>query len=239
MKVMLLGKKSFEIEELVIKTGFKIVTDSPDVILTYGGDGTLLTSEREFPGIPKLALRDNSICKKCVGHQDHKILSELKNGDLKLQELQKLETSIHGQILLALNDFVVRNPQPMHAIRFFVFKNSENLSEKLIIGDGLVASTPFGSTGYFQSITRSTFNKDFAVAFNNTVDPISPVTFTDQDIINLKIIRGPANLSFDNNSDVFEIPGGEEINIKASEKLARIYLPETLRCTNCTITRTN
>ena len=79
-------------------------------------------------------------------------VSVFENGKYKIENQIKLEIIIKGKKILCLNDFVLRNKNPYEAIRFTV-----NGKEK--IGDGVVVSTPFGSTAYFNSITKKKFKK--------------------------------------------------------------------------------
>lgn len=172
MKVLLHGKNSQKITPLVKKLGIGIVNTNPDVIISFGGDGTLLVSEKLYPGIPKLPIRDSAICKKCPKHKEETLLKQLLDNSLELKEYKKLTTTIFYKDFYALNDFVIRNLTPIHTIRFKVIPGN-----KLFIGDGVVVSTPFGSTGYFKSITGKSFQEDFGVAFNNTTEKNSPALF--------------------------------------------------------------
>lgn len=233
MKILLIGKKAKDIESLAKSLGFEVVNQNPDVIISYGGDGTLLYSERIHPGTPKLPIREAAVCKKCPFHSEEDLLKELLSGTLKLKEYCKLETTILYQTFYALNDFVIRNTQPMHTIRFRVTP----LADKLLIGDGIVLSTPFGSTGYFKSITGQDFEGGFGLAFNNTTEKIAPLFFKDTDAVIFKLVRGTATLSFDNNPDIFNIDKGSEITFKLSDKVAKIYALESLRCPDCKVTR--
>lgn len=239
MKILITGKNAKNIEPLVRKLGlpagrqgFEIVSAKPDVIISYGGDGTLLASERKYPGVPKLPIRDSLICKKCPDHKEEVLLQSLLNAKLQIKEYQKLETTIFYKTLTALNDFVIRNTQPIHTIRFKITPQ-----DKLLIGDGVVISTPFGSSGYFKSITGETFQKGFGLAFNNTTEQVPPVFFKDDDIVTFKLIRGTATLSFDNNPDIFKVDEGSELIFKLSNQTAKIYAADSLRCPNCKITR--
>lgn len=232
MKVLLFGKNSKNIEDVVKKLGFQVVTKNPDVIISYGGDGTLLSAEREFTDIPKLPLRNSQICKKCNDHENEVILKKLLEDKLKLKEYKKLETTILYKSFFALNDFVIRNSDPTHTIRF-----RTSLSDKLLIGDGIVISTPFGSTGYFKSITDQTFSKGFGVAFNNPTEKVSPIIFKEEESMIFSLIRGKATLSFDNNPDIFVIDEGSEIIFKLSNQIAKIYEADSLRCPNCEVIR--
>lgn len=232
MKVIIVGKNASNIVDLVKKFGLEIVDKNPDVVISYGGDGTLLSSERQLPSIPKLPIRNSLFCHKCPKHEDKLVLEKLLAGKLKLKEYQKLETTIFYKNFYALNDFVVRNSDPTHTIRF---KTSS--SDKLLIGDGLVISTPFGSTGYFKSITQKTFDKGFGLAFNNTTEKIKPVFLKDGGQVTFSLIRGKATLSMDNNPDIFVIDEGSELIFKLSDKVAKIYEDTSLRCSNCEVIR--
>ncbi len=242
MKILLTGKNSKNIETLIKELGFEIVNSNPDVVISYGGDGTLLSSECEYPGIPKLPIRNSQICNKCPEHEDKKILQDLLKGELKLKEYKKLNTNVYGEDLFALNDFVVRNEQAIHAIRF---KMHNFIAPGLHIGDGIVVATPFGSTGYFKSITGETFTDGFAIAFNNTTEKNGPI-YIDQDeidkeddftYIEFELVRGKAILTFDNSPETFHISEGTTLSFKLSDKTAKIYEDTSLRCLNCQIMR--
>lgn len=235
MKITLFGKKSNQIKTLVESIGFSIVSKNPEAVITYGGDGTLLSAESKFPSIPKLAIRDNSICIKCQNHEDKIVLIKLREGKLKLTKYHKLEGVLEGKKLLAINDFVIRNSLQMHAIRFKVFKNSKQI-DSLIIGDGIVLATSFGSTGYFQSITKTNFSRGFGLAFNNTTIDLKAEYFNEKDTIKIVIVRGPATLTSDNNPENFELSGNTEITFNPSGQKMLIY-DSSLSCKNCKVRR--
>ncbi len=232
MKVIVTGKNSKNIEELIKNLGIEIVQSNPEVIVSFGGDGTLLYSERIYQGIPKLPVRDSLVCKKCSKHNEITLFTNLLKGKLKLKQYRKLETTILYKTLIALNDFVIRNITPIHTIRF-----QTSLTQKLLIGDGIVVSTPFGSTGYFKSITGKTFDKGFGIAFNNTTEKFSPLNLKENDKITFNLVRGQATLSYDNNPDILTLDEGSELVFKLSDKAARIYEADSLRCPNCKVTR--
>lgn len=237
MKLILFGKNAQNIEETVKNFGFEVVEKNPDVVISYGGDGTLLSAEREFPGVPKLPIRDSLKCVKCSDHTDQALLQDLKNNALKLEEYPKLTAHFADINLQALNDIVIRNATPIHAIRFNLTKNDQPVNGELIIGDGLVFSTAFGSTGYFKSVTKKSFNENFAVAFNNTTEQIDPVSFTEGDKLKVAIIRGPATLSEDNNPALYNLDKDAQVEVHAAEKKAQIYELENLRCSDCKVIR--
>lgn len=242
MKVLLAGKNTKDIENLVKQFGLKIVAKNPDVIISYGGDGTLLSSEREYPGIPKLPIRNSQFCHKCPSHEDKILIQSLLEHKLKLKEYKKLHTNIYGKDLYALNDFIIRNEHPVHAIRF---KMHHYINPQLLVGDGIVVSTPFGSTGYFKSVTGETFTDGFAVAFNNLTEKSGPI-YIDQDgidkqdnftYIEFELVRGKAGLTVDNNPEIFHIPEGTRLKFRLSDQVAKIYADSSLHCSNCKVQR--
>ncbi len=203
-------------KELIEKYGFKLDQKFPDLVLSVGGDGTFLIAERQYPGIPKILIRESKICIKCHDSPAEHILEKIKNKKFRIEEFQKLEVSFKNKILKAANDIIIRNKLPVNAIRFKMSDTDEEL-----IGDGIVAATSFGSTGYFHSITKKSFNSGFGLAWNNTTKKIKPLLLKD---INktLEIIRGNALVSADNNEKIIEIKERDKIKIYSSKEKARI-----------------
>lgn len=237
MKVLLFGKNSESISHLVPEYGLDLVFDKPDVIISYGGDGTLLAAERKYPGIPKLPIRDSKVCRKCPIHTTEHLLAELSEGKIKLEEFPKLEAKIDSGSLVAINDLVIRNSTPIHALRFRVYLNGKLVTPEVIIGDGVIFTTVFGSTGYYQSITRESVPEGFAMAFSNTTFPLEPVRFKKGDHIKVEIIRGPGTLSSDNNPKFYGLKENDQVSIQGALHHARLYVEKTLRCEDCVVLR--
>lgn len=222
MKVLLysrFGEYPKEIEGLVKSFGLEIVKENPEVVITFGGDGTLLGAERDYPEIPKLILKNSQTCHLCSALPNEKLLDLLSKNKLKTKEFMKLEAVVGNQKATALNDIIIAHKFPNLAIRFEVF-------QKKYIGDGVVFSTPFGSTGYFYSITKETFNTGLGIAFNNIHQGNTKTQNLPENAkIKIKILRGPAVLASDNNPDLFDLPEFVEILIKKAPQAARLLLP--------------
>lgn len=229
MKALLYGRFSKNIEKLVKKFGIELVSSNPEVVICYGGDGTLLSTERQFPNIPKLPIRNSLAYKKCKDHEDEVILKRFLEKKYKLKEYKKLVTTILYKNFYALNDFVIRNSDTIHSIRFKTSKTGD----KLLIGDGVVISTTLGSTAYFKSITRKSFDKGFGIAFNNTIEKVNPLILRENDKVIVSLKRGKALLTFDNNPDIFNIDEGSELVFSLSDQTAQIYDTGALRCKKC------
>lgn len=230
MKVLLVGKNSKNIEELVRNSGLEIVSSNPDVVIGFGGDGTLLHAEREYPSVPKLPIRDSQFCHKCPKHDEKVLLKKLLQKKLTLNSFKKIKTELEEKTLFALNEFSIRNAHPTHAIRFKVH-------DKLYIGDGIVVSTPFGSAAYFKSITGKTFKVGFGIAFNNTTEETDPILLGEDDKITFELIRNTAQLTSDNSPDIYNLHPGSNLTFGLSDEVAKIYEADSLHCPNCQVIR--
>jgi NAD+ kinase len=235
MKVFLYGKNSSDLKPQLEQYGLEETSSHPDLIISYGGDGTLLASERDYPGIPKLPVRDSHVCVKCPDHTTEHLLELLAQGEIKPDHHKKLQANFNGKDLFGLNDIVVRNLMPIHAIRFELEINNNSVGPALIIGDGIIVSTAFGSTGYYHSVTKKTFSEGYSIAFSNTIEKIESIDFEEGDEISLNLVRGPAVLSADNNPDIPTLKTDDTVRIFVSKRHALIYQRENLRCTDCKV----
>lgn len=220
MKVLLysrFGEYPKEIEGLVKSFGLEIVENNPEVVICYGGDGTLLGAERDYPEIPKIILKNSQICHLCSPLSNEKLLAMLASNKLKVKKFIKLEARVGDKKITALNDIIIAHKLPNLAIRFEVF-------QKKYIGDGLVISTPFGSTGYYYSITKTSFTKNIGVALNN-VHGLKNDFFVTAKLIAIKILRGPAVLASDNDPHLLNLFPSAEILVRRAPQAARLLLP--------------
>ncbi len=213
-KVALLKKR-------MSKLGF-VLSSKPEFIVSYGGDGTFLCAERVYPGIPKLLSRESSICQKCgnmlLGH----VLELVYKGKIKVKEYCKVEAVAGKKKFLATNDIIIRNSFPGHAIRFTVAIDGKK--SDLMIGDGIVIASAFGSTGYFHSISGKSFSKGIGVAYNNVIGNPKHRVLQSSSKVTFQLVRGEAVVVADNNRDFVKLKGKGSVKIKASRKLIRIIV---------------
>lgn len=221
MKIVLFGRNLEKIKPLIKKMGFKTVGSRPDFVVSYGGDGTLMQSEHEFPGIPKIILKGSLICKKASCFSNEEVLKRIRDKRFKIKKYFKLDAKTGHKKLLAVTDIVVHNKNPRHAIRYKVWIDGKELGRE-VIGDGVVVATPFGSTAYYRSITDSFFELGIGLAFNNSTEQFDHMVLDDGREVRVKIIRGPAVAYADNQEEHMDLSVGSEIIIKRSPKLMKI-----------------
>ena len=217
-----------QIKRNLTKHNFQIVEKNPDFVLCYGGDGTILFSERKFPQVPKLVIKKSIICRKI----DYNLL-DLEN---KLERIREKKFMIRKEIkletenkkLIGLNEIQVRAKLPTNALRFSTFVNGKEFRN--LIGDGVIIATPFGSTGYYKSTGGKKFKKGIGISFNNLHNrKIKSFVASEDSVIKVGINRGPAWIIADNNERFFELEDNNVYTIRKSASVANfIYFPNSV-----------
>ena len=218
-RILVLGNNVESIRRLVRNKGLVDVSEDPEVILTYGGDGLLLGSERQWPGVPKLPLRNSRHGKKCEPHQIEEALERLIQGDLRRRTHIKICAEAKGQVCVGLNDVLVHNSQPTSGVRYRVWIDEKEFSDE-IVGDGVVVATPFGSTAYYRSITRGIFRVGIGLAFNNSTEQVDHMVLHEDSVIRVHVTRGPAVVAADNNPEGISLDDDDEVVIRRADESA-------------------
>ncbi|MBI4556285.1 MAG: NAD(+)/NADH kinase [Candidatus Hydrogenedentes bacterium] len=223
MKALLFGAEVQEVLEEVRKfSELEVVDHDPEVVICYGGDGTLLASELRWPGIPKVPIRNSRKGHKCIAYPPADVVRRLANDRLVRTEFMKLECALSrpgrqapGPALTALNEFNVHMGHINAAVRFRLWLDNEPYEDgNEIIGDGFLVSTPFGSTAYFKQLTRGIFYRGIGLAFKSTAHHVCHLVLPEETVIRAEITRGPAALAFDSSLEYFDLKDGDELIVK-------------------------
>ena len=153
-----------------------------------------------------------------------KVFSALKEGNYKTREEIKVEGIVNNDSkkrLVGLNEIGIHHEPPTKTIRFRVKANGKFIEDE-IIGDGLVVSTPYGSTGYFHSISGRSFDEGLGIAFNNPIKKINDIVVDENSVVEVEILRGNGWMTTDNYEKMIQIGTGDLITIKKTKEKARI-----------------
>lgn len=212
------------IEEQFRQKGFK-TSNSPEFIISLGGDGTLLQAEHSFPELPKLFIKHETDCRNCAKHNFSKIIQSIKDNDFAIKEEMKLEARVNAKnnmTAIALNEINIAAENPMRALRFEVSLN-KNVLEENLMGDGIIISTPYGSTAYYNSIARNTFPKGIGLAFSNCRKATKPQVLAEESEVMVKVLRDKGNLYADNHSQI-PLKAKDTVAIKKSAQKMKLIL---------------
>jgi NAD+ kinase len=218
-----------KIRDALAAEGFKVVEGNPDFIVCYGGDGTVLFSERRYPEVPKLIIKTSPVCRKFDYTMDElkNVLPKIREGNYCLHKKMKLEAEAKGERLVGLNEIQIHPKLPIHAVRFSLSvdgKKRENL-----VGDGVIVATPFGSTGYYKATGGKRFTEGIGISFNNLHNSnMESFVVPEDSAVKLTVSRGPAWLVADNNENLIELQAEDAVTIRKSGSTANfIYVPRT------------
>jgi NAD+ kinase len=214
-RVKLMGKNLDDVRPKILERNMEIVDENFDLVIAHGGDGTLLWAERDFPGVPKLALRDARTAPQCINHSYDKVLDALLKDELETTVLPKLECLYNGSRLIALNDIFVHNLERASALRYKVWIDDELYANE-IVGDSVGVATVHGCTAYYRSITQSLFRVGLGLAFSNSTEEINHLVIDDKSEVKIRIIRGPGLVITDNSPKTMEVPNQGEVIIRTA-----------------------
>jgi NAD+ kinase len=166
---------------------FPPLPDEAEVIIVFGGDGTLLSAARHYgqQGTPILGVNVGGLgFITAIGLQKlYPILEKVLNHDFQVEERMQLTGTVirQGEIFCqqsVLNDVVINKGALARIVELKTYIDNEYLTTYR--ADGLIVSTPTGSTAY-------TLGAGGPIVFPTlqtiTVIPICPFTLTNRPLI--------------------------------------------------------
>ena len=140
------------------KDGIEKQKSNADFVLVLGGDGTLLSVAREVAGtqMPVLGINLGTLgfLAEVEPNRMEEAIERLMNGDYLTEERMMLDaTVVHDGketvLSSALNDVTLTRCGSLQMIRYSIYVNGKLLCN--MGADGVIVSTPTGSTGYNMS----------------------------------------------------------------------------------------
>ena len=222
----------------------EIITDKADGVknarlaLVLGGDGTILRAARQLYGknIPIFGINFGRLGYLTeYGSEDAmEGLSKLVSGEYTIESRMMLEGEIvrNGEAVnsfIALNEVCAYRATLMHAITTKLYINGRHT--ETVSGDGLIVSTPTGSTSYNLSAGGPVLTP---TSQNIVITPVAshgfshPAIVTDGgDTSSMEIIfgghesRGVAYLEVDGN-ERYELLSGDTVNVRRAKHQTKI-----------------
>ena len=221
--------------EYLEKNNIQIVfgVEEADLIISLGGDGTMLISAKEAikKNIPVLAINMGSLgyLAEIKPQEAVQMMEDYKNNNYKIEERAVLEVIYENNIFYALNELVItKGGHEAHLIQVEVYSNDIFVNKYR--ADGIIVATPTGSTAYSLSAGGSIVHPGLNAL---TITPLSPQSLTARPII----VNGCEVLSFKaasrddavhlniDGNQWFQIQQNEKITARLSNKKIRIIKP--------------
>ena len=208
---------------------FDTLCQNSDILVTIGGDGTLISAVRRSYKykLPVLGIHAGRL--GFLADIDMSELEafthKLKAGDYRIDKRAMLEAKIcteNGEnSIVAFNDIVFSRPSISKMIHLNMFVDSRSFNT--YYGDGVIVSTPTGSTAYNLSAGGPVL---FPLTQVYALTPISPHSLTQRPVVlpghfSLEIKTPDASaLAIVDGQDMYEFGNEDTITISLAEESA-------------------
>ncbi|UCC78288.1 MAG: NAD(+)/NADH kinase [Candidatus Zixiibacteriota bacterium] len=168
-----------------------------DVIISLGGDGSMLSSARVAGphGIPVLGINLGGLgfLTEISENQLFRSLERLKSDDFEIEERMMLEASVpdlDSDSHMALNDVVYDHGYASNLAKLDLYSNDHYVCS--YDADGIIISSPTGSTAYSLSAGGPIMNPLMDALIVNPISPhtltLRPIVFPSTDKITVKAV---------------------------------------------------
>jgi NAD+ kinase len=204
--------------------------------ITIGGDGAFLRGVRDshFSKIPFVGINTGTLgfYPEITPENMEKFIEDYKNGNYSINQVNLIESEIYKngctEKLYAVNDIVIKR-KDMKTIHLNVYIDSNHL--QTISGDGLIISSPMGSSAYNLSAGGSLVYPSLKTL---QIMPLSPIISNAYRCLNCSIIVPPqfeVKIIPERRDDYFitfladgvpyEIDGLENVSFRTSKKVIK------------------
>lgn len=204
-----------------------------ECVLVLGGDGTLIQVAGALAGtgIPLLGINLGTLGFLAEVERDHIIptLEKLIDDKYDVEERMMLTASANGGEQTALNDIVITRLGDLRVVRYKVFVNGRCLTN--YDADGIIVSTPTGSTGYSMSAGGPIVEPSASIIL---LTPICPhtlntrsVVLSADDKISIEVEESKYKHEYEayvscDGSAAINLAAGDVVNIKRATGVTRI-----------------
>lgn len=204
-----------------------------DVLISFGGDGTMLSAANLLlkSNIPIMGVNVGKLgfLAEYSIHELDKALIDLVEGNFRVVDRSVLEGEVKEKKYFALNDIVVEKRGSSRMITVSAYTNDHYIGDYR--GDGLIVTTPTGSTAYSLSCGGPILSPSTKVICLTPIAPHSltyrPLVLPDTNEIELKVFSptGEANFVADGRT-VVPIQNNESIKIRKSDYVVKLIKPK-------------
>lgn len=222
-----------------IPTFCEINPDITDIILSFGGDGTFLKCAHLVYkyNIPILGINFGKLgfLADVIPSKIDEIIKNLKNGNYSICTRSILDFSIfeNGEKIegIGLNEITLQKSNHLKLIKINIYINDDYFCS--FWADGVIISTPTGSTGYSLSLGGPIITPDSKALLVTPIAPhtlnIRPIIIPDNSIIKLEAVGDFTNFLISNDFNSTLINHPPQVIIKKS-----IYEIKTIQLHNIT-----
>lgn len=208
---------------------------SPDLSIIVGGDGTLLYGARCFAErqVPVLGINSGNLgfLSQLSIESVSVNLQKILEGDFRIEErlMLKAVNNLENptRMFYALNDIVIKRGSLSKPILLSMFVNDTMVND--FVGDGLIVSTPTGSTAYNLSAGGPIIMPELDAIAIMPICPLSlaarPLVIPDDKVVKIVIQNEPAHIYINADGQEYsELAKGSTIYVSKSPYKAKLLL---------------
>jgi NAD+ kinase len=168
-----------------------------DLIIVFGGDGTLLGAARKFieNEIPILGINMGAVGFLTDVNIENfeSVINDIFKGDYILEERSLVEAQFSDQEVFGLNEILIHSGSYAQLMRYRLLIDGKTVYEQR--SDGLIVATPTGSTAYALSAGGSIVHPELNIW--NIIPMMSqslssrPLIVSNQKSLEIQLIEGP------------------------------------------------
>lgn len=170
----------------VISATLEEINQKVDIVLAFGGDGTILSVARQVgaSGVPILGVNLGRLgfLAEIAPYEIYDRINELLTDQYQIVERLMLEAHIGKQqtndTITCMNDVVIKNAGSSRVIQIEVYINDDYLNT--YFSDGLIIASPTGSTAYSLSAMGPIVTPEVKAII---INPICPHSLTARPIV--------------------------------------------------------
>ena len=218
--------------DLLTSLSHEEFTSKADLIIVFGGDGTLLASARRYLkfNIPILGINMGTVgFLTDIKIEDFEIvIKDIIDGNCKIEERNLVSATFNNTTVYGLNEIVIHSGAYTQLMRYRLSVNEKVVYEQR--SDGLIIATPTGSTAYALSAGGPIIHPELDVWTILPMLPQSissrPFVISSNEEVKVNLLRGPlesAKICADGQEDI-STPYLEDIKIsKMKDKLRLVH----------------
>jgi NAD+ kinase len=202
------ARSNLQMAEQVLREKGFVISQKPDFIIALGGDGTLLAAANSYgkKGIPILGVNIGGLgfLTNVTFSELPRTLSEIAAKKYRIQKRMVLSAYFDRRKFYALNDFTISTRVPGRVVEFSAIVNKEYACR--FIADGIIISTPTGSTAYSLATGGPLMLPDTEAII---LTPIAPHTLSVRPIV---------------------LPAASQVEIQIGKKGSAVLVADGQRC---------
>lgn len=204
-----------------------------DLIIVFGGDGTLLGAARKFinSNIPILGINMGTVGFLTDVNIENfeSVIGDIFKGDYVLEERSLVEANFSDQEVFGLNEVLIHSGSYAQLMRYRLLIDGKTVYEQR--SDGLIVATPTGSTAYALSAGGSIIHPELNIW--NIIPMMSqslssrPLIVSNRKSMEIQLIEGPldhAMICVDGQKDI-PIKYNNSISISKKNSSLKIIHP--------------